>query len=150
MNVFIGTVVAWMLLLFVTVTPAAAVENDESPVTRLLATHNVSLPPEPHPGFYDDVGKCLKNITEQCGEQIYHGIFRDHGPVSTGCCDNLVGNGIKCHVTIVLSSVQLLHPELTRDDADTILDKSYFVWSKCVSALAHDVEAPASSPVYAF
>ncbi|KAI3458387.1 hypothetical protein Pfo_015050 [Paulownia fortunei] len=47
-----------------------------------------ALPPEPYPGFYN----CLEKLTEDCGVEIYGGIFGKDG-VSSRCCGQLVGLG---------------------------------------------------------
>lgn len=139
------------LVLSIIVTPAAAVKKASSPFIQgpVPETDNLILPPEPHPGYYKGIEICLKNISGECGEQIYLGIFKDHVSISGRCCYDLVGIGSKCHRRIVLNSLRLLRHKPTKDETEKILYKSYSVWSNCVDSSLrvdpHDLP-PASTP----
>ncbi|KAL3521358.1 hypothetical protein ACH5RR_019507 [Cinchona calisaya] len=152
-NLLFFCIAAGVLVLFVMVKPTIAIEKAESPPIQVPNTgDNITLPSEPHPGYYKYLDDCLNKIPPQCGEQIYLGIFKDRGTISTGCCNKLVDIGIKCHQSIVSTSIQILQPKPTKNETDKIYNKSYLVWSKCVDASMpdDDVEPPSTTPAYAF
>lgn len=84
-----------------------------------------ALPPEPYPGFYG----CLEKLTEQCGGEIYRGIF-GKGAVSTRCCGELVGLGKRCHKGILKATLAL--PELKKTDKKRIKARDLEIWSQCI------------------
>lgn len=149
-NLFFGVAAAGLVLSLVA-TPASAAAA-AAPRIDAPESGDLVLPPEPYDGYYKYLDQCLKNITDECGEEIYLSIFKDRGTVSVGCCNILVDVGLECHQNILWTSVELLQPKPKKDELDRILNKSNLLWTQCVNASmpADDVELPAGSPAYSF
>ncbi|KAL2249007.1 UNVERIFIED_CONTAM: hypothetical protein Sindi_2374400 [Sesamum indicum] len=97
-----------------------------------------ALPPEPYPGFYTEAERCLTKLTEECGHEIFRGIFRDHDTISNKCCVELVALGRRCHRKILKATLTL--PEVHKREKKDILRRDAKVWSQCVlvsDALKH-------------
>ncbi|KAK4382925.1 hypothetical protein Sango_2827200 [Sesamum angolense] len=97
-----------------------------------------ALPPEPYTGFYADAERCLSKLTEECGLEIFRGIFRDHDAISNKCCVELVALGRRCHRKILKATLTL--PEVPKREKKEILRRDAKVWSQCVlvsDALKH-------------
>ncbi|KAL0403016.1 UNVERIFIED_CONTAM: hypothetical protein Sradi_1942400 [Sesamum radiatum] len=89
-----------------------------------------ALPPEPYPGFYAEAERCLIKLTEECGCEIFRGIFRDHDSISNKCCLELVALGRRCHRKILKATLTL--PEVPKREKKEILRRDAKVWSQCV------------------
>ncbi|KAI3470997.1 hypothetical protein Pfo_027660 [Paulownia fortunei] len=104
------------------------------------------LPPEPYPGFYALADRCLDRLTEECGLDIFRGIFGDDEAVSDKCCVELVAMGRRCHRGILTATLTL--PELSKRDKKQIRRRDAQVWSQCVlvSEALQFGNSPSSSP----
>ncbi|KAK6117827.1 hypothetical protein DH2020_048425 [Rehmannia glutinosa] len=87
-------------------------------------------PPESYPGpLYASAEKCLEKLTEECGFEIFRGIF-GNGAVSDQCCVKLVAMGRRCHRKILKATVRL--PEMSKREKKLIKMRDAKIWSECV------------------
>ncbi|GFP86646.1 hypothetical protein PHJA_000808400 [Phtheirospermum japonicum] len=107
-----------------------------APAPHISETHAVepqlkdAKPPEPYPGFYALVDKCLRKLSGNCGLDIFTAIFGDDKAVSDDCCVNLVAMGRRCHRKIMKATMLL--PEFERREKTEIKNKDAEIWSHCV------------------
>ncbi|PIN08954.1 hypothetical protein CDL12_18467 [Handroanthus impetiginosus] len=98
------------------------------------AYQDYSLLRDPFAGFYE----CLERVTEECGLEIYRGIF-EKGGVSTRCCGQLVGLGRRCHDGIVEATLGLPELQAANIDKKEIKARDHKIWSQCVFITNHKV-----------
>ncbi|KAI6669146.1 hypothetical protein NL676_004031 [Syzygium grande] len=85
---------------------------------------------QPAPGYDSSIEPCLKNMTEECGIEIFQNIFHKGPEVTDACCGVLLKFGHPCHselIEIVLSTGKFAPRE------SEILKKSTATWKRCRS-----------------
>ncbi|EOY09207.1 Uncharacterized protein TCM_024608 [Theobroma cacao] len=98
----------------------------------------LTIPPEPEPGFYQFLEECTKKMSQKCGQNVVGSIFGDT-VTSDECCQELVRMGKTCHDDMVKFFVSL--PELKLNASDVYAEGEQ-VWNDCVSRAA----SPSPSP----
>ncbi|XP_030473020.1 protein DOWN-REGULATED IN DIF1 11-like [Syzygium oleosum] len=85
---------------------------------------------EPAPGYDSSIEPCLKNMTEECGIEVFQNIFHKGPEITDSCCGVLLKFGHPCHselIEIVLSTGKFATREAE------ILQKSTAAWKRCRS-----------------
>ncbi|KAL7102299.1 hypothetical protein ACP275_08G111100 [Erythranthe tilingii] len=99
----------------------------------IISGERGALPPEPYQGFYEFADRCLDKLTEECGLEIFQGIFWEDevAVISRKCCQKLVAVGRSCHEGILKATLKL--PELPKREKNVMKRRDAQLWSQCVS-----------------
>ncbi|KAL8051066.1 hypothetical protein ABFX02_06G121300 [Erythranthe guttata] len=94
-----------------------------------------ALPPEPYQGFYEFTDRCLDKLTEECGLEIFQGIFWEDEvtEISRKCCQKLVAVGRSCHEGLLKATMKL--PGLPKREKSVVKRRDAQLWSNCVSII---------------
>ncbi|KAI3426700.1 Tr-type G domain-containing protein [Psidium guajava] len=86
--------------------------------------------PQPAPGYDSSLELCIKNMTEECGIEIFQNIVHKGPEITDSCCGVLLKFGHPCHselILAVLSTGKFASREVE------ILQKSTAAWKRCRS-----------------
>ncbi|KAL7108577.1 hypothetical protein ACP275_06G121000 [Erythranthe tilingii] len=94
-----------------------------------------ALPPEPYQGFYEFTDRCLDKLTEECGLEIFQGIFWEDevAEISRKCCQKLVAVGRSCHEGLLKATMKL--PGLPKREKSVVKRRDAQLWSNCISII---------------
>ncbi|XP_039159318.1 protein DOWN-REGULATED IN DIF1 11-like [Eucalyptus grandis] len=86
--------------------------------------------PQPAPGYDDSLELCIKNMTEECGIEIFQNIVHKGPPITDACCSVLLKFGHPCHSELILAVLST--GKFAPHEAE-ILQKSAAAWKRCRS-----------------
>ncbi|KAJ4843859.1 hypothetical protein Tsubulata_036659 [Turnera subulata] len=147
-----------ILALFLMVSTGLADESFEVEISPSALSEDVygedPISPSPYSGEEFDeaappmteednyVRECALVLGQDCGSQIFYGIFYDQS-VNTTCCRKLVYMGKDCSDILVKSVLK--YPGLGKFDPSKAYEKSGKVYEKCVGLYGDEGEAPSPS-----
>lgn len=133
---FMIAIVALCITLGAVLYAPATIAQSTFDDVKIINTLNFDLPlndaPKPSPGYYKYLDQCASKISEECGNEVFVGMFYAE-PLTIECCVRLLAMGRECHDAL---AQKMIHSPQLKPLASMASRKSVEIWDVCSESVA--------------